>query len=870
MNLSSYRLWQGLVALGGLFLAVLLANAAPAGADPAGWWDDRPLGFGEGRLVRDAATVTDDTGATGAVFLLVLDTRTGEYLLSATFDGGCSFCDPIPTGLTATMFWGGESLSAVVDGSGRPVMAIAANADGELLVGTGTGTGLTCAGLPSPLLWQSISPSPGTFPSLSLARAADPAVPPHTHLAWVEILDTGGREIRYLNDLDGDGILGGAGDGSPLVLAEDPPFCLGEGRGVSLLADGHGAAADDTGVEVFFVEDGRCARTVRRLRSVDSGASWSGDGSPPATPPVGAPEDLALSGTDWWTVAQAPVAQGSPAWRLSAGGASGGLEAAGGLRRTGVLEDPFWPASSTAPEAIGLYQPPTTLVLPDPADPTEAEGFLFGWADGLAGETEAWLQTCALSASRAVNPDLSGASPVQLTGLRPPRPEGTLAWPLASAATDGENALLFYTEEDEVNGTFRAMLKRSDDLAPGPVSSPSARPGSSCPPTIEVSWTDPDSSPPHCDLRPVTVHYGTQSGGPYPYRLEAPIGAEAAVLEGIRSNETHYFLIVVEDEAGFLAPAGLDPTANTPANAAWEVSATSPDCPCAAGARIGPATGPSETCAGGAVTLDGAGSFVEGCPDPRFVWSRDGAPLPEGMVVEDQPPGNAAYTLTASCASDPTCTHTAPTPFEVAVHPLPEAILAAPREPLCRQSAAGPWTALLDGAASTAPGSAEVVTWTFTSSEGSVDPRSGQPGLADLSVDPAGRGTVGVAVELTVTDTHGCISPPDSGAFPFEWDPPAPRLEGLRVRRPDPTELLFSWTDPRPVEPREGYELFALPRFPPFPPTPQNMEDLGEISATSPDDVTSVVVSRRDLPPARLLFLQVRALSPCSSTPGSF
>jgi len=850
--------------LGAILAALLLAG--PAQADPQGWWDDRPLPLDPNlAVVRAAGTVGGPSGRGPGVFVLILDRDGLELLLSATFDGGCTFCEPVPIGFPPLQTGVEARLAVGVDTGGRPVVALALHANDNIWYGAARGADFSCPGLPSAgaFAWAELArPTSVNWLDVKAARPSDPTAPLQIHVAWTDW--TGRAGIFYRNDLDGDLLLGGPGDGPERIVTAGYPDLISSGPFV-MSADSHGLTPQDAGVSVLF-GPGLLASGgdgLRLIRSSDSGANWSGDGAPPATPPVDPPVEIGL---EPWSCKGAAAAgpPGAPTWQVVACGGSPSVTADAALRRAPALEDPGW--SATDPDPFLTLEPEEAFVsvddvavVPDPLDPGEASAFVFWW-DESVGFGENWVQVGRLSPSLPANPDFSGSGPVRLTGLHPPRTAGEAF--LGEVAVTDREELLFFSWDDKGTG-WRTYTKRWDGESL-PVTGPAASTLPGCPPRVQLTW-DLEATPPHCDLRRVVVVHGENSGGPYPASLAVPVGAGGVVVEGLHSSTESHFLVLVEDEAGNLAPSGVDPSVNSAENASWQVSATTVVCACAAGARVGPGTGPLETCAGEEVVLDGTASFVEGCPDPEFAWSRDGVPLQPGLVTSDAPTGTATYTLTAVCLSVPDCRHE--TSFDVLAHPLPTAVIAPTEDKYCMLDSDERWRLDLDATASGAvlPAGLPVDHFDWRPGEGACVPFN----RAETTLDIPGRRTEAeIDVTLWVWDSYGCVGEPARRTLQFEGEAYPPELRGFRVRRLA-GDLRFQWAPLSPAIATAGLEVMGLAHEPGLRPTRNEMRSRGQVVATAPDGSDGASVPLRDLPPADLLYLRVRGLAPCSGRPGS-
>ena len=635
-----------------LLAAATLASlvlAVPSRAEPRWWWDDAPVAPLRQAEDVDVAVVPREGLPT---IVLVAWTEPpiafeGALQLSASFDGGCSFCPPVhleslfdpedDIALAAAAFDGPTptvAIAVIHESRGRVQVLHDATtipldgADGcRALLDLNLAIGRT-----------ELSAGDGDLPDIAGIRHPGTGLT-EFHAVWHQIAPTDEEWIVHSRDLSGDG------------SAWEPPRPLPTSAGLFVRQADPRVSLDlfsggiDAAVNVAWSVPEM--NQVLYLRSVDSGSTFSSTGAPPeGSPALVAQAGLGISGPvaidsglaadpalpPWHGVAlfqargpapllvldaqhqDAPTAP-SPRWGIDQDLPSGGLFREDGLA-TSVLPgaarnepQPSWTFWTQSVAAGGREIVARGAVLDaDAAVPVDVDAPAFAPVrpDDPTVSTTDTLTNCVVEPGlgRCVSERLSGAA------RRP------------ATADDGSDVYLVWL--DNRDGRSAPWFKRTDRS----VEPPSPGLEASCPTPETRRITVTFDQLPRCSsaapaperMRHYLVYYGLTAGGPYEntdFDASDPGVPDTIILmdDGALSDpvvvdidgleaDTEYFVIVVpHDQAGNVFPADFDPLAARGASPANEASVVTPNC------------GAPEPCLYRATadSLDATGLFV----DPR-------------------------------------------------------------------------------------------------------------------------------------------------------------------------------------------------------------------------------------------------------------
>lgn len=610
-------------------VAALLLGVAALGlcrravADPRWWWSDRAItATAVPSVTPHLAAAVGANGVSGGAGLFVVyaeqdpDEGDWEIWLSATFDAGCTFCPPVR--LTDNPVDDTRPRIAVDAGGGALQVVFERGGDAWVAWDVGTlrtidDTPAQCARLVQVAdhvrAGQSrpLSSVPGTAsrPDITWGRG-------HFHAAWEDVRAGGGQsDIYHARDLVGEGGAGWVDERNLTPGAAAPRVAREPVIGTDNLALPELVPCDPpcSTVNVVFVDtaDG----SAHYLRSIDSGTTFSADGSAPPTPPATISDAGSVArrpaldsasnpwisfGPTWHFVAWADFRSGDPAPTV--------MLDAGHHRDSQTLDVPW-----LAPD---LQLAPTTdagdggpaVSLHYNFDP-ELPAYVF-WADSRLGARELFYRGGRM---RATGPDMS-VFPIPALRDLDPRvsadtllsacevDEATLDCASSRAAGDASSPAsledfdqVYVAWADSRDGASNIYFKRTDRqvrlddivLVPRCVS-PSAT-------ELVVSFAPPrsctDAFPTPERVRRYLVYHGTDPGGPYA-NAAAPIDVRHEDITGLRAEivigglapaTTYTVVVVPEDEARNLLPPDFDPTRDAPDLHYNEREATTPD-PC--------------------------------------------------------------------------------------------------------------------------------------------------------------------------------------------------------------------------------------------------------------------------------------------------
>ncbi|MFC2171436.1 hypothetical protein ACFLU6_02255 [Acidobacteriota bacterium] len=602
--------------------------------DPRWWWDDTLVAGGTGAVasidVAVAPKITDDAYPP-PIFVAWIEPSVmieGSLRLTASFDGGCTFCPPLHIG---TIFNPDAevALAVGITSSGRYSIQIAQNDSGtaQVLYDT-TSIPISAFGDDGCVAFLDVATSIrritvsgggiGTVLNIDLAGYTSLWGMTQFHCVWEDARVPNQNDIYHAADLVGDGSWGvehnitsgtpaRGNAASPSVSMdfktdEDPPL--------------------DSAVNVVFTD--YADNNIYYLRSLDSGTTFTGTGGPGPVPPV-----------------QVSDSGGTP----GNGRASIDSGLLGASSTESVWHGVVWEWTGFFPAPIvkfdGQYNAiPDSPGIPWQADfdvqataagddghpavsimPTEMTGsgcFVF-WQEDQTGFRELWsrggvVETTApdpIALLQHPFPPVRPFDPVSSENLQlsacafdvvtgqcdPVRADGEVSH-VAADETALDVFVVWYDTRSSDAGIY---FKRTDRevMPPGvTLSTDCADAG----PFIDVQW-----SPLSCDMAAdpmpermgrYLVYYGTTSTGPYDnYDIDGsdPNVPDTIIVDddgtlpdpvsvqitGLAENMPYYIIVVPEDQAWNLFPPDFDPLNWSPPNPpSNEVSITTPACVC--------------------------------------------------------------------------------------------------------------------------------------------------------------------------------------------------------------------------------------------------------------------------------------------------
>jgi len=588
-----------------LFSVLLALVAGIAQADPRWWTHDRLITAGAAGKHRPDVAIIGGQGTSGGGPIVVVweeESATGAGLdihMDASFDNGCSWCGPI--------IWADDGADET-----RPRLAVGVTPSGLLSIQVIYEVGSTevrvsgdasidAFAAPDVLCRDFQALAPPTPVTLDNARRiARPRITAatrlgaflHFHAVWER--EDGGPVTMYM-DSDLSGV--GTDWGAPI----DVGAALGAiGTSPEVASDALASDPSMSAVTLFFTADDG---SIRSSRSVDSGATWTfpalqvsafGNQSLAAADSSSA----GFGDTSVWTAA---------VWQFAAAPHTVSLDAAHWTSPT--LRDPDFDLLADEFVSLPPDEPgtgPSISIAPSFGSPSKPETPLFAFWTTDAGPTEIVARGGQLNQAPSPPRDLT-EFPFEAIRVAPPDPtvsevsphsscEWHDDWPallagscvvnrVSGSARDvasadglpflgGVPAAFVTVFADDRSGTSQIYFK----LADGQVSAPSivdltvacddiltARadvtfaPLRACPDVTE--WIDR-----------YLLYYGSADSegatpnGPFVNRLEiANLGLSdphTVPLTGLNAGEIYHFVLIAEDEARNVSPAGFDPRSN--------------------------------------------------------------------------------------------------------------------------------------------------------------------------------------------------------------------------------------------------------------------------------------------------------------------
>jgi hypothetical protein len=637
-----HRISRALIALVGCLLA-----AAPLGADPRWWRNDQRLTFTTTEAVTPhIAPIGYGTGAPPGSFVVTwsqVDPVGGdlEVWLTASFDGGCTFC--APTRLTDDTVDDTRPRAAAyaLPSTGFLSVAVAFEQSGKVVVAWDSSTldfhlpsDQWCtkfAGVGPAIVSQSqyvVFGAPGSVADQPDITSAWTYTWGHYHLVWHDTRD-GGDDIFYAHDLTAAGGAGWTNDPVKNLTLASPPGTVAGRPAITgdILTDpdptSGSSTASRSGVNVVFVDTGGAAGDrLLGLRSVDSGYTFSPSGvridqpaADVADPPQNdrrRPPDIAAAWSPGSFTATVWVAT---AWdQLSSGSTTPDIRLDARYVDTPATAAPDWQTPDEAVStASAADEGRVAVAVPSKLSPTVAPVYVF-WEDTRFGPREIVGRSGRLDPAAADVIDLgrprfdpvrlldpTTSTDFQLThcvfdpvtfACDPARTVGD-AREVASAS---DMATTYVVWSDTRDGHPEIYFKRDDwwvSMAPARLATGCSAPGIAyINATFDVVPTCANTNNPDRLIR-YLVYYGTDPGGPFlnaanPVVIpQSPLlGATVTVrLDGLVPATTYSVIVVPEDEAHNVYPSRFDPLADLAAPQTNEVQITTPG-PCDQGDEI--------------------------------------------------------------------------------------------------------------------------------------------------------------------------------------------------------------------------------------------------------------------------------------------
>jgi len=600
-------------------LLVSLCLDSPAGADPRWWWDDAQVSTGGPVSDLDLDVLWRlDSSKPAPIYVVWIewpDPVEGSLMLTASYNGGLSFCTPL---------W----LGSVRDPAAEVAVAVTALINGlddlmhevqvlhvrdgrlQALDGSVDGFSWVMVGGECTRLGRFVEDLKITDLPESGVDALDLAGGPYFYGVWRHTTAGGDQEIRYAR-----GTLR-----VPFVAYSEVVWesrgKLPVGGSVSRTVGRPSVWSDGWwDVNVAFPDRGQ--GSILYLRSTDRGVSFSATGVPPPSPPavVNTPVPGRLAG---------PVAlDGSPDWHgvfwYQDLGFPVELQFDAQFFRDPQTPDPAWgPDLGVGAGGVGRDEGVALSVFSGggPGDP--APVFLF-WTDLVGTATEILSRGGLLEADAPVPIDLdtypfppdrpsdpSVSTILAITACTYDEVTGGCASSRVSgsaryAVSGDEEGDAYVAWIDDRTGTPSVWFKRTDRVVDPPE------------PDLQLFCPAPDAPALNVSFRQLEsfryvpgartyipekmarylVYYGRDPGGPYENtdrdgsdpgvpdtifltadaNLPDPAWAD---ITGLETGTTYYVIVVPEDEARNRYPPGFDPLADRPDSPDNEVSFTIP------------------------------------------------------------------------------------------------------------------------------------------------------------------------------------------------------------------------------------------------------------------------------------------------------
>lgn len=582
------------------FVAVCFALlcTTPLFAGPRWWWNDVPVAQTPAdSTFPDVTMPIGTTTPVRAIFvvwqeqLTAGDPTTTEIFLSASFDDGCSFCDPVR--ITNNTLEDRYPRVAAAVGAGTQLRVQVAHEEVDttthILVTYNVNlfdiATLSCASLTGTnwtkkQLDQMGTPHISGRPDIA-ATVFNPTNPSGTAqfaVAWQEQypLSNGHDDILVAFDPQGNGSYGAPTN----ITNSTGPY---DQRPAIIMSNGVPGVPPTNLIGVAYVTGAGDMGTAKQVMfdySTNNGTSFTGATPLNITPAWTAPaldagvQPFGLMDTkpDWFGASWlTPGSSGNPQ------GLFFNAELLD-ISRGGVVSPWVLPPSNLLPanpkSGVG-FLPPAVAVLPAPASGT-AIAFWDFWSDlNNPAQSEIYYRAGVLdeSATPQINPNLFPINPpggvsanTQLTGIAPPRPANS--HPDAPAA-DAQSTYppcnadtAFVVFQDNRSGNYDIFFKRLDTCLTDSsftVTAPLCLPQDG---SLDAHWPQKQCPTATERLASIKVYYATVSGGPYTLGASPAVDSTIGTVTGLQQNTDYYFIVLFEDEAGNTAPTPFDPTIN--------------------------------------------------------------------------------------------------------------------------------------------------------------------------------------------------------------------------------------------------------------------------------------------------------------------
>ena len=631
MKRSALLLWV-------LTFAVLMSHHLRA--DPRWWWDDSFVSDAVGTIADvdiDAVSVYSGNAGSPLFVAWVVPPRGpggGSLMLTASFDGGCSFCDPVL--VTSVTYPDAVKVSIAVAGNFalHYTIQIAYQDNGDVFVAYDNSSvpvdmdppGIKCEQLQAVsgnVQFKQVNTVPGMALNPDITGDALQGQFTHFYVVWEDDRFDSTTEIMLARDLTG------MGDWEEERCLTDNVMDMHFFHEPTVSIDffTEESPPEHSAVNVAF--HGVISRGIPYmyyLRSVDSGDNFSSDGSLPSAPPrpINEPPPGNVQMSPSIDSGSVTAASTVPLWHGVVWGDSPTTEDSYTMEfdaqynEVPTSSNPPWgddleiiplrgeplggPALSIMPRTGGIMgDAPVFLFWENPGlDDPEVyyRGGILGVVSGIN------LDRYPIPPARSLDPDVSTNLQLtycdynELTGgceaARPP--SGGSAHTVAS---DEDMMAVYVVWLDTREDGTSVWFKRTDLY----VSSTPVGLTTECTPPAGARITASWSPLPSCGdnhfiqekMLRYFVYYRTDPGGPYintdlmgteptipdtiivddDGALPDPVSVD---ITGLDENTTYYVIVVPEDEARNLYPAAFDPLDSNDPPPQTEESITTPDC----------------------------------------------------------------------------------------------------------------------------------------------------------------------------------------------------------------------------------------------------------------------------------------------------
>jgi uncharacterized repeat protein (TIGR01451 family) len=601
------------------FFAVCFALlcTTPLFAGPRWWWNDAPIALTPQDSVNPDITLPIGTTTPVRAIIVVWQEKPAgetdnEIYLTASFDDGCSFCDPVQITNNDLDDLYPHVAAAVGAGTELRIQVAHEQVDPatttHIIVTYNVNpldtADLSCAALAATNWTKKQVDAMGT-PHVSgrpdiaatVFNPTNPGGAAQFAVAWQENYPLSGGHDDILVAFDA---VGNASYGAPVNVTNSPGTY--DQRPAVIMSNGIPGVPPTALIGVAYVtgpgDIGSTAKQVMYDYSTNNGGAFAGPTplnlTPGITaaaldagvPPFGVNDTMPFwLGASWLT----PGSTGNPA------GVFFNAQLMD-ISRGGVVSPWVLPPENLFPTngKSGIGGPaPAVAVVPYPAsgsavaffttwlelnNPTQSEVFYRAGVLDENGTPPIDINTFPLPTPQpSVNTQLTGITPPRTAGTRPDNP----AVDAQSDYPPCDDNTVFVVYPDNSGGNYDIYFKRLDTCIVDPSFS---IPPAACLPVegLPVEW--PDKNCPNAveRLTSIKVYYATVSGGPYTLGASVAGDAAGAQVPGLALDTDYYFVVLFEDEAGNTAPSPFDPSVHSDPPPRGETLFHTPAIPCGA------------------------------------------------------------------------------------------------------------------------------------------------------------------------------------------------------------------------------------------------------------------------------------------------